>query len=166
MNIGDYIGLCDAQKVIAALQTAAIVGKEFASEILFRKTVRLNHRAHSAVENQNSLLEKVSEALRRWRRKNGFQRDVSGFLYLEIVTNIYTLFQTFVNAQTIVQSGNDALELGCTNLTSTAFYMNRVALPLGCDRLCAILLHNLQSLLNLVFVNVFKMDVDGVAPAS
>ena len=72
------------------------------------------------------------------------------------------MLQTLVYAQTVVESGNDALELSSANITSTAFYTNSVAFPLGCDRLGAVFLYNLQSLLHLVLVVEIHLDMNAV----
>ena len=55
MNVGDQIGLGQTQKIVAALEIFAVIGEPLAAKIRFAKFMGLDHRPHSAVENDDSL---------------------------------------------------------------------------------------------------------------
>ncbi|MPM98288.1 hypothetical protein SDC9_145473 [bioreactor metagenome] len=56
MNRGDHLWLTQHQQVVVAFQVARPVGKAFTTEILFTQTIALDHRAHAAVQHQNTFI--------------------------------------------------------------------------------------------------------------
>ncbi len=54
MNIGDQVGTCQAQHVVAAFKITGVIRELSPAERFFVELVRLNHRTHRAVEDGNA----------------------------------------------------------------------------------------------------------------
>ena len=55
VDIFDELGFCDDQKIVIALQRLVPIGKPLAAEVFFRELFELDHCAHGAVENEDTL---------------------------------------------------------------------------------------------------------------
>ena len=55
VNILDNIWTCQTEYIIISLYDTWHTGEPHASEIFFHQSIRLNHRAHAAIQHQYSL---------------------------------------------------------------------------------------------------------------
>jgi hypothetical protein len=60
VNVGDQLGLGKTQNIIAAFKILRMVNEWLAPKRRLVKVVRLDHRSHRAIENQNALSQDLS----------------------------------------------------------------------------------------------------------
>jgi len=63
VDLGDEVGLREAEHVAVVAQRLGVVAEEFATELLVGESFVLEHHAHRAVEDDDPLLEKLIETL-------------------------------------------------------------------------------------------------------
>ena len=61
MDLGDFVGMSDAQNIAKSNEVFSVRTKAIATHILFRKLVALNHGAHGAIEDQNAITQQSFE---------------------------------------------------------------------------------------------------------
>jgi hypothetical protein len=67
VDVGDFVGMCEAKNVGEADEVFVMVAEPLAANLLLAQVVALEHRAHRPVQDQDSLCQQPLQAVVRLR---------------------------------------------------------------------------------------------------